>query len=129
MNRQVLDTIYIKGLKTETVIGILNWEKEKFQPLIFDIEMDLPIFKAAKSDDIADTVDYAKVSEDVINLVKNSRYDLLETLCEAISNHIFEHFTAVEVLRISVSKPMAVTETDTVGIKMTRYSHRAKNEA
>ena len=127
MNRQVLDTIYIKGLKTETVIGILNWEKEKFQPLIFDIEMDLPIFKAAKSDDIGDTVDYAKVSEDVINLVKNSRYDLLETLCEAISNHIFEHFSAVQVLRITVSKPMAVTETDTVGVKMTRYNHSLKN--
>lgn len=127
MNRQVLDTIYIKGLKTETVIGILNWEKEKFQPLIFDIEMDLPIFKAAKSDDIEDTVDYAKVSEDVINLVKNSRYDLLETLCEAISNHIFEHFSAVQVLRITVSKPMAVTETDTVGVKMTRYNHSLKN--
>lgn len=122
MTLQALDTIYIKGLKTETVIGILNWEKEKFQPLIFDIEMDLPIFKAAKSDDIDDTVDYGKVSEDIINLVKNSRYDLLETLCEAISNHIFKYFAAVQVLRITVSKPMAVTETDTVGIKITRYN-------
>ena len=126
MTQQLLDTIYIQGLKTETVIGILNWEREKFQPLIFDIEMDLPIFNAAKSDDIEDTVDYGKVSEDVINLVKLSRFDLLESLCEAISDHIFEHFNSVQVLRIKVSKPMAVTETDTVGIKITRFNPNSK---
>lgn len=116
-----LDTIYIQELSTEAIIGIYDWEREQPQPLFFDIEMDLPVYNAAKSDDINDTVDYKVVSDSVIKLVTKSRYELLESLCEHICEHIFTQHAAVKTIRLSVSKPQAVTETKTVGIKITRY--------
>ena len=121
MKNQNLDTIYIEQLTTEAIIGIYDWEKQNRQPLLFDIEMDLPIFDAAKSDDIDDTVDYKVVSDEIIELVRNSRFDLLESLCETICESIFMHHSAVKVIRLKVSKPQAVPQTKTVGIKITRY--------
>lgn len=115
-----MDTIYIQGLQTLAIIGIYDWEREQRQPLIFDIEMDLPTASAAKSDDINDTVDYKQVSDEVIELVDKSRYELLESLCEAICAHILKHHKAVELVRLVVSKPQAVESTETVGLKITR---------
>jgi len=126
MNPQTpLDTIYIQGLQTQAIIGIYEWERELRQPLIFDIEMDLPIFNAAQTDNIDDTVDYKQVSDEVIELVRQSRYELLESLCEAICRHIFNEHSAVEVIRLTVSKPHAVEATDTVGLKITRVKPSA----
>lgn len=115
-----MDTIFIQGLKTQAIIGIYDWEREQRQPLIFDIDMDLPISQAALSDNINDTVDYKQVSDEVIELVENSRYELLETLCEDICQHILNHHSAVQLIRLKVSKPQAVAETETVGLKITR---------
>lgn len=115
-----LDTIYIEGLSTQAIIGIYDWERQQRQPLFFDIELDLPIFQSAQSDNIADTVDYKVVSDEVIELVENSRLELLESLCEQICALIFANHQAVQVIRLKVSKPQAVAETKTVGLKITR---------
>lgn len=117
---QPMDTVFIEGLKTQAIIGIYDWERENRQPLIFDIDMDLPITQAAKSDDINDTVNYKQVSDELIELVKNSRHELLESLCEEICQHILTKHLAVKIIHLKVSKPKAVTETDTVGLKITR---------
>lgn len=120
---QPMDTVFIEGLKTQAIIGIYDWERENRQPLIFDIDMDLPITQAAKSDDINDTVNYKQVSDEVIELVENSRHELLESLCEEICQHILTNHLAVQIIHLKVSKPKAVTETDTVGLKITRIRH------
>lgn len=114
------DIIFIEGLKTQAIIGIYDWERENRQPLIFDIDMHVPIAKAASSDNIDDTVNYKQVSDEIILLVEESRFELIETLCEAICEHILEHHKAVQMINLKISKPMAVAETDTVGLKITR---------
>ena len=72
-----MDKIFIKGLETQAIIGIYDWERESRQPLYFDIELSMPIFKAAETDHINDTVDYKKVCDEVIELVNESRVELL----------------------------------------------------
>lgn len=115
-----MDIIFIQGLKTQAIIGIYDWERENRQPLIFDLEMSLPIIGAAMSDNINDTVDYKCVSDEIIELVKNSRFELLESLCESICQHILKTHLAVQKIQLKVSKPQAVAETETVGLMMTR---------
>lgn len=115
-----MDIIFIQGLKTQAIIGIYDWERENRQPLIFDIEMSLPIKSAAASDNIHDTVDYKRVSDEVIELVKNSRFELLESLCETLCQHILNQHPAVQKIQLKVSKPQAVAATDTVGLIITR---------
>lgn len=115
-----MDTIFIQGLQTQAIIGIYDWEREEPQPLVFDIEMQIDLIKAAKSDDIADTVDYAEVSEEVTNFVSGSRVELLETLAEQIITMIFDTQPAVTEIRLGLSKPQAVPNAETVGLILNR---------
>ncbi|MBO1923872.1 dihydroneopterin aldolase [Thiomicrorhabdus sp. 6S3-12] len=114
------DIIYIEGLKTAAIIGIYDWEKEQRQPLIFDIEMSVPIANAAKSDQIEDTVDYKSVADFIIEWVSNSRFDLLETLLEQLSEELFARFRAIHHLKIKIGKPQAVPQAKTVGLIIQR---------
>ncbi|WP_319380926.1 dihydroneopterin aldolase [Thiomicrorhabdus sp.] len=115
-----LDIIYIDQLKTEAIIGIFDWEREQTQPLNFDIEMGVKIKPAADSDDIDDTVSYKEVSDQVRDLVSASRVELLETLCENICRFLFARHPLIETIRLKVGKPLAVEETDTVGLILFR---------
>ncbi|WP_232023408.1 dihydroneopterin aldolase [Thiomicrorhabdus aquaedulcis] len=123
MSKLLMDTIFIQGLHTQAIIGIYDWERAQPQPLIFDIDMRLAIAKAAQSDAISDTVDYKQVADEVIELVNQSRFELLESLCEAICAHILAHHLPVQSLRLRVSKPQAVPQATTVGLIIKR--HRA----
>lgn len=114
------DIIYIEQLATEAIIGIYDWEREQTQPLYFDIEMEVPIFSAAQSDAIGDTVDYAKVSDFVCEYVGQSRVELLETLLESLSSELFARFSGIQHLKIKVSKPQAVPQAKTVGLIINR---------
>lgn len=115
-----MDIIFIQGLKTQAIIGIFDWERENRQPLIFDIEMAVPIASAAKSDNINDTVSYKTVSDEIIELVEKSSYELLESLAEAICLHVLNTHKAVQSIQLKVGKPQAVAETETVGLIITR---------
>jgi len=115
-----MDKIFIEGLRTEAIIGIYDWERENKQPLIFDIELSLPISQAAKSDAIDDTVNYKQVCDELIELVSESQFELLESLVEAVCSHIFIHHSAVQKIDLKVSKPQAVEQTTTVGLIISR---------
>ncbi len=115
-----MDIIFIQGLKTQAIIGIYDWERKNHQPLIFDLKMSLPIKAAANSDNINDTVNYKEVSDKVIQLVESSQFELLETLCETICQHLLIQHPAIQKIQLKVSKPQAVTETETVGLIITR---------
>lgn len=116
-----MDTIFIQGLQTQAIIGIYDWERAQSQPLIFDVDMHLPIAAAAQSDAIGDTVDYKQVADELIELVSNSRFELLESLCEAMCQHILNTHLAVQTVRLRVSKPQAVPEASTVGLIIQRH--------
>ena len=44
-----MDTIFLKELTTETVIGIFDWEREVKQTVAIDIELSLDFRAAARS--------------------------------------------------------------------------------
>lgn len=114
------DQIFIQGLLVNAVIGVYDWEKQFKQPLIFDIEMSTDLVKAAQSDNIDDTVNYKTISDEVIALVTSSRFELIESLAEAVCRHIFAHHAAVKAIRLTLSKPNAVPEAKSVGLNIFR---------
>jgi len=61
-----MDIVYIRDLKIDAVIGIYEWEQRINQQINVNIEMGWDNRKAAKSDDIKDTLNYKEAA----NLVK-----------------------------------------------------------
>ncbi|MDP9141045.1 MAG: dihydroneopterin aldolase [Pseudomonadota bacterium] len=114
-----MDTVFIHGLEVRTIVGIYAWERELKRPLIFDLELGVDTRAAAKSDQVADAVNYAAVSERVREIALQLQPALLETLAEQIAQLLLAEF-AIEQVRISISKPGAVAGVKSVGVRIER---------
>ena len=114
-----MDTIFIHALKTETIVGIFDWERQVKQTVILDIEFSADVRKAALTDSIDDTLNYKRVAKRVLAFVEESRFHLVETLAEHVAMLILEEF-AVAWVRISLSKPGAIRSSRDVGVMLER---------
>tara|TARA_X000000368_G_scaffold379639_1_gene334866 strand:- start:4904 stop:5251 length:348 start_codon:yes stop_codon:yes gene_type:complete len=114
-----MDKVFIKNLEVEAVIGIFQWEREVKQLISIDIEMEFDNKSAAKSDDIKDALNYKLVGKRVTAFIKKSKYQLVETLAEKISQVILTEFPISKV-KITVSKPGAMRGSDSVGVSIVR---------
>jgi dihydroneopterin aldolase len=116
-----VDKILIRGLMLEVNIGISPQEKAEKQPILIDMDLFVDIKTASCSDLINDTVDYDVVIKRIGELVKQTRFDLIESLIEHIANIILQEF-GVYKLRCTLYKPKAIRNTQKVGIAIERYN-------
>lgn len=114
------DIIFIENLRVDTVIGVYDWEKQFQQPLYFDLEMHTDIRASAATDDLALTVNYKAISDEVIMWVETHTFELLETLAEKLCQTLLTQHLGIQKLTLTVKKPQAVRQANTVGLKITR---------
>ena len=114
-----MDKIFIHALKTETIVGIFDWERQVKQTVVMDIEFSADIAKAALSDSIDDTLNYKGVAKRVLALVEESSFHLVETLAEHIAMLILEEF-GVSWVSLALSKPGAIRSSRDVGVRLER---------
>ena len=114
-----MDKIFIHALKTETIVGIFDWERQVKQTVVMDIEFSADIAKAALSDSIDDTLNYKGVAKRVLAFVDESSFRLVETLAERIAMLILEEF-GVSWVSITLSKPGAIRGSRDVGVTLER---------
>ena len=113
------DTIYIKDLRVQTIIGIFDWERKTKQEVSIDMEFPFDCKKAAASDSIDDALDYKVITKAVIKFVEESSFQLQETLAEGIAALIKDNFD-VESLKLRISKPGALRGAKDVGLVIYR---------
>jgi dihydroneopterin aldolase len=114
-----MDIVFIHDLQIETVIGIYDWERKIRQIISLDIEMATDISKAAKSDNIDDTLSYKTVAKRLIDFVENSEFELVEALAEEICKIVREDFD-VPWVKLTLHKPGAVRGSKSVGVILER---------
>ncbi|MBK5944654.1 MAG: dihydroneopterin aldolase [Halorhodospira halophila] len=114
-----MDTVFIRGLQVETVIGIFEWERRIHQRVRIDLEMSADIARAAATDSIDDALDYKAIGKRIIGFVGESEFLLVETLAEEVAKIVRDEF-GVAWLRLSVSKPGALRGADDVGVTIER---------
>lgn len=114
-----MDTVFIRGLEINTIIGCYDHEKVKPQRIVLDIEMAWDIEAAAQSDDLSDTLDYNAVRLGIEEVCNKERFELVESLAERIGQFIMLTFS-VPGLRIRLAKPEAIENTVDVGIMIAR---------
>lgn len=115
------DTVAIKGLRARGFHGVLGFEREMGQTFIVDVLMSVDVSPAARSDDLALTVDYGAVATAVVEIISGPPFALIETLAERIAQRV-KAFQGVIAVTVSVHKPYApVTEIfDDVVVTVTR---------
>jgi len=113
------DKILIQDLLIRGIIGIHDWEREKKQDILINIEMEADCRPAGQSDDFRDAVDYRAVTKSVIGLIEESEFYLVEKLAEEIAK-ICLHDDRVTLARVRVEKPGAVRFSRSVGVEVER---------
>lgn len=113
------DTIFLRGLAVECIIGFIDWERRVKQTVVIDIELPVDCRRASISDEVEDTLDYKKVAKRVIAFVEASEFKLVETLAHRLALLLLEEFGA-EWIRLSVNKPGAIRGSRDVGMSIER---------
>ena len=114
-----MDKVFIQGLKIDTVIGIYDWEREIRQDVTLDLEMAADIKAASLTDHIEQTLDYKSVAKRLIQFVKDSEFQLVETLAEKITEIVLNEFE-VEWVKLTLNKGEAVSGASGVGVIIER---------
>jgi dihydroneopterin aldolase len=116
---QMMDTVFLRDLKIDTVIGIYGWERRVRQTLIFDLEMSADVAKAAKTDDIEDALNYKSIAKRLQQYVSEREFELIETLAEECARIIREEFNVAWV-KLTLNKKGAVRGATDVGVIIER---------
>jgi len=101
------------------VIGCYDWERDIRQTLVVDLELTSDFTRAAQTDALEDALDYAAISQRVIAVCEESRFQLLEALADHLASIVLSEF-AIERLQMMITKPGAVAEAEGVGVVIDR---------
>ena len=90
-------------------------EKRLGQQVEIDLEMQLSLAEAGRTDDVTQTVNYAEVNELIAQRVNNHSYDLIEGLASAILDDISADYQEqldkiiIKIRKYSVPMPGLLT--------------------
>lgn len=99
-----MDHIRLLGMRFYGYHGALEAERELGQRFVIDVELGLDLRAAGESDDLARTVNYAKVFKQVRDVAEGPPHALLESVAEHIAGRILSVFETVEEVRVRVHK-------------------------
>ncbi len=114
-----MNSIFIRDLRIETRIGVYAWEKQLAQPLVLDIEFELPSARPFGSDQLGDAIDYAAVVRRVQALAADHSHQLLERFTEAVADVVRGDF-GIPWIRVSVAKLAPVPGAARIGVRIER---------
>ncbi len=118
------DCIQIRVLLLRTIIGINEEEPRNRQDVLINITLYADTRPAGASDDIDDAVNYRTITKQVIQLVENSQFYLVEKMAAEIAE-ICLGDPRVERAQVSVEKPGALRFARSVGLTIDRERDHA----
>ena len=104
----MIGTTGLAELRVDCIVGIYPHEREFAQTVFLDIELDYDFAPAARTDTIADAVDYDQVASSVTALLQTRKFQLIETMSEEASAMLLDRVPAVRAVRLTIRKPAAV---------------------
>ena len=113
------DQIILKGIISECIIGINDYERKNKQKVIVDITIFHDFLNL--DDDIEKTVNYSDIYKFTKKFISGTNYNLIETLGDNLAKKIIEEFN-IKKIRIELFKPSVYEEDETVSIKLERES-------
>lgn len=105
-NDPATDRIELRGLHAHGHHGVLPQERQDGQTFVVDVVLDVDTRPAARSDDLADTVDYAALADGLVAVVTGEPVDLIETLAARLADVALGD-GRVAAVEVAVHKPDA----------------------
>ena len=124
-----MDKVFIRDLKIQGILGIHDWERVTPREIVVNVTLFADTRPAAKSDDIADCVDYSALAKKIRAHAERAARMTVEALANDLANLCLEEQKVKRVI-VRVDKPGAVAEAASVGVEVERARPlRARKEA
>ena len=116
-----LDAIQLRGLRVVCIVGVLDEERVRPQPLELDVDLHADLRAAGRSDELHDTVDYGGVAQRVEDLCRAERAQLLERLAHVVAADL-AGIDGVEAATVTVRKlrPPVPNDLASSAVRVTR---------
>ena len=101
------DLIEIKGIKSFGYHGVFESENIAGQDFFVDVSLELDLTRPSVSDDVADTVNYAEITDLVVEEITSNPVNLIEKLAGRIAERVLNQHLKVEQVSVTVHKPQA----------------------
>jgi len=111
-------TIRVTGMRFWGKHGVLDEEREHEQPIDVDLAVAVDVAAAARSDHLADAVDYRALYAKCEQIITKRSHALLETLASACLDEVLVD-TRIKSATIRIRKPRAL-EGATPEVELTR---------
>jgi dihydroneopterin aldolase len=118
------DRIRLQGIRARGRHGWFDWEREQGQEFVVDVELSVDTAPAARSDDLADTVDYGGLAGAVVAIVEGEPVRLVETLAQRIADECLRD-GRVAAVTVTVHKPQAPVQVELTDVAVTLTRDRA----
>ena len=113
------DLIEIKGIKSFGYHGVLETEKVTGQDFYVDVVLEVDLSRASVSDDVADTINYAEVTDLVVREITGDPVSLIEKLARNIADRIKATYPQAATVSVTVHKPQAPVNAQIKDISVT----------
>jgi len=113
------DLIEIKGIKSFGYHGVFESENIAGQDFFVDVSLELDLTRPSVSDDVADTVNYAEITDLVIQEVTGDRVALIEKLAGRIADRIKNTYPQIVTVSVTLHKPQAPVNAQVADISVT----------
>jgi dihydroneopterin aldolase len=114
-----MDSILVRDLRVEVLIGIHKRERHVAQVVSIDLDIGIPGAAVFATDKVADTIDYEQVALRIKALAGTGHFRLVETFAERIAKLLTEDFKAPWV-RVSAAKIGILPNAKFVGVSIER---------
>ena len=101
------DLIRITGIKGFGYHGVFEAERANGQDFYVDVELEVDLTRASVSDDVKDTINYAEVTDLVVEEITSNPVNLIEKLAGRIAERVLNQHLKVQQVSVTVHKPQA----------------------
>lgn len=107
--------IRLTGLRARGYHGVLEREQAEGQTFLVDLELELAesvLDTAARTDDVAETVNYAEVADTALGILAGEPARLIETVAVRIADAVLATQPRVSRVQVTLHKPEAPIPAD-----------------
>jgi len=116
-----VDRIELRGLRQVGTHGLLPEEQTRAQPFEVDLDVELDLEAAGRSDDLGATVDYGALAELAGRVIGEERHGLLERLAQRIAEVVLADRRVVAVsVTVRKLRPPVAADLASAGVHIRR---------
>ena len=118
-----VDRLALRGIRAVGHHGVFEHERRDGQEFVVDAELGVDTRQAGRADDLSLTVDYGRLSQQLVDAIGSEPVDLIETLAQRLADVCLAQ-PHVEWVDLTVHKPQAPIEVPFDDVTLTIHRRR-----